>query len=349
MSQAVIQFSVSKEDAGKTKTRAGEAKSSADVVKSNALVVAEYMPKSIPQHRLLTMAISKIKSGEKLDGDYKVKITAAEIAEYTGGRPDYRLLKKGTDELGALRIKLPNFLPNGEGKAVTRTIPIAGIIDYCKGGGYVEMNFDKYIIPYLSSITSYFTKYDIKELMDMKSIYGARIYEIAQMAYNSNKKINGMVVMEYDIAEFKNLIGIGGECNQYKRINNITIRILKTAQADIEKNTQLRIEWRWRRSGKKTVGIQIKIKKIDNAAGNDGGLNGKVGGVKNNTHLLNKERGSANAIRIANRYDGDYGLGLSEQHDKLERVKKGTEEEKDIKASIFIMNRRVSIKPSAVA
>ena len=225
-----------------------------DVVKSNALVEARYRPKSLNQMRLLLAALTQIRSSDAVDDNTDFVVTAGALSAMTGNNMEasYKALKRAADELMVLHIGI-DILPNGrEGRPRKRKINVVSQCEYQKDEGRVVLNFTNHIIPYISELSSHFTAYKTKVLMNLKSAYGIRLYELCrQWIPFGNER-------EFEVDEFREIFQIE---NRHTKVFDLKRYVVLPAIRDVNKNTDLKIEFRQVKNGRVITHFQFVITK----------------------------------------------------------------------------------------
>lgn len=229
-----------------------------DIVKSNALIEACYKPASLNQMRLLLVALLDIKATDKLSYKNVFTITASGLVDLTGNtlQASYQALSRAADELIDMVITV-NARPNGdERRLVKRKINVVDRCDYIDKEGCVKLRFTPSIIPYISTLSSHFTKYKAKYVMSMKSAYSIRLYELCLQWVNVSKSPN--VIKEFTVDEFKQIFGLE---NKYSRIDLLKDKVIKPALREINKHTNIQVEVGYRKAGRRISHIQFTITK----------------------------------------------------------------------------------------
>jgi plasmid replication initiation protein len=143
------------------------------VRQSNDLIEASYKIASIGEGRLIRMLIAQITPN---DEDFKTyRIGVADFARFFGlsenSNSVYELIKKSADELAGRRIML-------EKDGSWLRLNWLSAASYKKKSGYVEVRFDKDLKPYLLGLKGYFTQYDLEKIVNFKSGYAMRLFEL---------------------------------------------------------------------------------------------------------------------------------------------------------------------------
>ena len=145
------------------------------------------------------------------------------------------------------------YRPNGdERQPVKRMINVVDCCDYYEGKGCVQLQFTRSIMPYISELSSHFTRYKARYVMPMRSSYGIRLYELCLqwISFGSER--------EFTITEFKKLLGLEGK-KAYARLDVLKRKVIKPAQADINKHTDLQITFGQRKAGRRVTHFQFAI------------------------------------------------------------------------------------------
>ena len=226
-----------------------------DIVKANALIEACYKPASLNQMRLLLAALMQVKATDKLSYKTEFVVTAGSLAELTGTakRQNYRELKRAADELFEMYVTVYDK-PNNEGKVHKRYTKkrVVSQCVYCENEGSVRLMFAPPIIPYISALSSYFTKYKARYVMPMRSSYGIRLYELFLQWLGFGPE------REFEVDEFKELLGLEGK---YKIVTFLKRDVIKPALTDINKYSDLKVEFGQRKTGRRVTHFQFVITK----------------------------------------------------------------------------------------
>ena len=215
------------------------------VAKDNNLIEAKYRL-SIQEQRLMAIMVSDIHPEDKDFKKYKYKIK--DILEWLniedGGY--YKKLRAITRKLISRCITIYN----PEDESIFMTSWLAGAKYYPKKG-YVELSFHPDLKPYLLQLKDCFTTYALKNVLELKSKYAFRIYELCKQYQSVNKR-------KFQIDELREILGI--EKNELKRWSDFKKRVLEIAQREINKHTDIKIKYEFEKLGRKIEYITIHIK-----------------------------------------------------------------------------------------
>ena len=126
------------------------------------------------------------------------------------------------------------------------SITLVHLVSYAKywlGKGYADIRISEEIAPYLFNLKERFTTYKLSNAMKLSSFYAVRIYELL-------KKHEKLKQRTFTIDELKRKLGI--KKGQYSRTNNFKARVLDIAAREINKKTDIKINFELKKSEGKT-------------------------------------------------------------------------------------------------
>lgn len=149
------------------------------VYKSNALVEASYRLTPAEQ-RIMLACISQVRRDQPITDEVLYSVSVADYASLVGTE-SHSLYKELAD--AALRLKRREVWlterPNGDGsREETLITGWVQSIRYRKAEGRVELRFTKDMLPYLTQLSTEFTKYALADVAKMTSAHAIRLYEL---------------------------------------------------------------------------------------------------------------------------------------------------------------------------
>ena len=131
-------------------------------------------------------------------------------------------------------------------------------LTYHDGKSHLELEFSHNAMPLLSQLKGRFTNYYLEQIAPMKSIYAVRIYEFCILDIN-RRKLN---YCEFIIAVkvLKNRLEID---DKYRRYDNFKSRVLQKAKQEINKHSDLSIDFKEIKKGRAVESIQFTIQRKD--------------------------------------------------------------------------------------
>lgn len=177
------------------------------VCKTNSLVRASFSL-TLNEKRLLLACIAQIKDPKsELAEDAEFTITAPYFSTLFGidTRNAYKQMGEAADLLleRVVIIDNPNELP---GTISRRKVNWVSKADYYDKEGKVSLQFNRYMLPYISNLTSgCFTQYGINQVAQLKSVYAIRLYELLVCESWKGE------TFEISITELRYILGITSE------------------------------------------------------------------------------------------------------------------------------------------
>jgi len=214
------------------------------IVKSNRLIEASYKLTTQEQRIILLMS-SMIKPEDKDFHTYQITVKDFNHIVGIKGEGGYEKTKDVTRRL------LERVLSIKSEKSFLQ-ISWLSSAEYFKGKGYVELSFDPKLKPYLLQLKQFFTQYELKEVVRLKRAYSVRIYELL-------KQYEKLKNRSFDLVELRRLLGLRPD--EYKLYGHFKSRILKPAQKELEKSTNLKFDFKEKKQGRKVVGLVFRIQK----------------------------------------------------------------------------------------
>lgn len=124
-----------------------------------------------------------------------------------------------------------------------------------KGKGWAKIRFDEDMAPYLFELCENTTRFELLNILPMKSKYSIRIYEIC-------RSWAGLKSHTYDIDDLRNLLMIPE--NELSRYPDFRRKVLEIAQKEINEYTDLKVYFEPIMKGRKVVQIRFHITQKSN-------------------------------------------------------------------------------------
>ena len=216
------------------------------VVQSNSLVQAKYRL-SVEEQKIIKILISQIQRDDKDFQNYEFRIR--ELAEMLGmeHKDPYGVLEKITERLMSRVLKFYN----PETKILLQASWLSSV-SYKKGEGTVSLRFDPYMKPLLLQLQSYFTKYELGQVMQFKGQYTIRFFEFRKSFLGQNKK-----EISFSLQDLWEKLGL--KKGEYKIFRNFKNRVLEPARLELLEKTGQSFSWESVRQGRggKIVGVRF--------------------------------------------------------------------------------------------
>jgi len=224
-----------------------------DIVrKSEALVQARYQLNPIAL-KFITALIAGIKPSDTLDKEYVFDVRSfGDLvgAEYAAL---YTEIELAVDEL----LKKPLHIPTETGWIKANWIADA---EYKKGEGYVSFTIPPRLRPYLLALREKFLQYKLENILPLRSTYSIRLYEIlkdwlqTQNRYGKSKKVEKIV----SLSELRAMLQIP-RSYQWSNSSGIKRRILKRAQDELAKHTDIAFNFEEIKTGRRVTHLKFII------------------------------------------------------------------------------------------
>ncbi len=120
--------------------------------------------------------------------------------------------------------------------------------------GFFRTSIYPELLPYFEEAQKkLFTKFNIQNIKPLTSIYAIRIYELCKKFHKDSK------ITEISIQELKKILQIE---NKYKQTSDFRKRVLEVAKKQINKNTDLEIDYELIKEGKKFTKVRFSVKQL---------------------------------------------------------------------------------------
>ncbi len=217
--------------------------------KSNDLIEARYHL-SLAEQRLVLLLASEISPDDEDFKDYEIRV--ADFAKMFGLESDKSLYEKIESSANTL---LGSIIALKKGNEVEKTVWLS-YVKYTKGSGVVRLRFDKSLKPYFLQLKSHFTQYQTNYVMDFKSQYSIRFYELLKM--DAYKAKNSQFEKYFDVSELRLLLGIGKK--DYALFADFRRFAIEPAISEISDKTDLFItEVKYGKTGRKITNVTFFV------------------------------------------------------------------------------------------
>lgn len=223
------------------------------VVKSNKMIQGKYKMSALEQKLVLTLC-SKIKSDDDMFMEFTM--TVNEFANFLGiDNKDYefnRTLKRKCRILNNKDIEMNLGTKENPDWLFFHWFEY---IRYIPGTATIKMKFSPVLEPYLLNLKETYTKYRLGYVINFKSEYSFRFYEIM-------KQYESIGERTITIEEIKDLLMI--DKDKYTKYSHLKAKVIQKAIEEINKYSDIKINLeKEEKEGKKVVGLVFSINKND--------------------------------------------------------------------------------------
>ncbi|MCF9034699.1 replication initiation protein RepM [Acinetobacter nectaris] len=223
------------------------------VVKDNILINASYNLELTEQRLILLSIVRARETGQGITADSKLQIYAGDyMYHYKVDRhAAYKALKEAALNLFERQFSFKEEHEN-TGKMGTVKSRWVSRIKYIDELAILEVTFSPDVVPLITRLEKHFTSYKLKQVSQLTSKYAIRLYEIL-IAW---REIGKTPVI--NLADFRAQLGL--EVTEYTAMNNFKKRVLEPALDQINKLTDITVEYDQFKDGRVISGIQFKLK-----------------------------------------------------------------------------------------
>lgn len=219
------------------------------VYKSNDIINASYSL-TVREQRLLLACISQIKSDEELSDKNSFTLTVDEARDLFYSKKDrrnaYRDLVLATEKLFDRKIVMQS--EDGKKERLTRWV---STVDFDHEEMTATLYFHDQIKPYISQLKDNFTKYRLKHIAELSSVYAIRVYEMIVSWHGQNKSFDEMT-----IDDFRNALDLG---RKYKQFGELRKFVIEKAVEQINERTNYELEIQAKKRGRSFHKLQFRF------------------------------------------------------------------------------------------
>ena len=214
------------------------------IVKHNDLIQARYNL-SLNEQKVILYAASQI---DRDRDDFNIiTISVKEFTELLGTTQERYTEFKGIAES---LISKTLYINKDGSELVTSWL---SSMEYITDKGVIELEFSRKLIPYLLQLKERFTRYQLENILYLENKYSIRIYELMKQYQNIGKR-------EFELQELKKILMIEG---QYERVYDLERRILKPSMEEINKHTDINIDYEKIKTGRRITSILFTVENKD--------------------------------------------------------------------------------------
>lgn len=220
------------------------------VVKDNALIDASFNLSLIEQ-RIMLLAIVEARESNNLSPDTPIEVSVNDYIHQfkVDSNNAYALLK---DASKTLKRREFSYLDRYKGIEALSTANWVNKVTYVDKSGLIVLYLSHEVISLISKLSEQFTKYYIEQVSDFKSKYSIRLYELIIKWLSVTK------TEKYSINDLRSKLGLGVE--EYSTMSNFKSNVLDKAISEINKHTDITVDYQQFKKGRVITDIQFSIK-----------------------------------------------------------------------------------------
>lgn len=224
------------------------------IIKSNALV--EAMSKlSLQQLRLLALISANIPKQVELK-HFKTEISVPYFMQ------QFNIKSNAYERLEVLVTSMQSEIVElKEGKKRIK-VNLFMKSEYIDDEARISVEIHEDLLPHLSNLSKHYTNYRIKDIYQFKSAHTWRVYELMAQYKTAGKR-------ELQIEDIRFSLGLDeGKKKKYPRVTDLKNWVVKPAIEEINKLSDLFIEWKIVKRGRKITGFFFNIQKKERPESN---------------------------------------------------------------------------------
>ena len=203
------------------------------VVKDNALIDDSFNLSLIEQ-RIMLLAIVGARESNNLSPDTPIEVSVS-------------------DYIHQFKVDSNNaYLDRYKGIEALSTANWVNKVTYVDKSGLIVLYLSHEVISLISKLSEQFTKYYIEQVSDFKSKYSIRLYELII------KWLSVAKTEKYSINDLRSKLGLGVE--EYSTMSNFKSNVLDKAINEINKHTDITVDYQQFKKGRVITDIQFSIK-----------------------------------------------------------------------------------------
>ena len=220
------------------------------VVKDNALIDASFNLSLIEQ-RIMLLAIVEARESNNLSPDTPIEVSVSDYIHQfkVDSNNAYALLK---DASKTLKRREFSYLDRYKGIEALSTANWVNKVTYVDKSGLIVLYLSHEVISLISKLSEQFTKYYIEQVSDFKSKYSIRLYELII------KWLSVAKTEKYNINDLRSKLGLSVE--EYSTMSNFKSNVLDKAISEINKHTDITVDYQQFKKGRVITDIQFSIK-----------------------------------------------------------------------------------------
>lgn len=219
-----------------------------EVWQSNRLVEAA-QTLTLNEKRLVIAGAALHDPRKPLPAKGTVTLHADDFADVFGLSDSHQVYEALKDAAGRLYNRTIRTIYTAKGKPAERHVRWVWMADYRKGEGTVTLGFSPGVSPYLTLLHTEFTRYKLKQIGNIGSFYGLRLYELCAQFRKAGERT-------IPLQRLREMLDLG---EKYQAIDNLRRRVLDPAIKEINKHTDLRVVVTPQRKGRQVIGFHFDI------------------------------------------------------------------------------------------
>jgi len=192
---------------------------------------------------IIMRMIAEIKNEDEDFKPYRFKVS--ELESKMGKQLNRNSIKSMADGIARKPLRID------KGKGSFLTVGWVSSFEYFAELGEIELCFDPKLKPYLLKLQGHFTTSDIRQIFQLSSEYAKRIYTI----FKQWEKVGNYTI---EVSEWQKMLEVPKTQLMYGQFK---LKVLEVAKVQINKNTDLHVDYKEIKTGRKITHLEWTIKK----------------------------------------------------------------------------------------
>lgn len=220
------------------------------VVKHNQIIESAYTM-TTTEAKIIAKLTSMIKKDDEDFKEHTFKVRDL-LRELGLGEKNHIALEQSIDKLMSRIIEIKLDTKNKKGDNDVLKITFVSSCIYKHSTSEIVLRYDPNLKPYFLQLNQNFTKYFLKNILELKSFYSIRIYEMLKQY----EKLKERVI---EVEQLRKMLEI--QPSEYKLYADLKKRVLLTAEKEINEKTDLFITFEEIKTVRKITAVRFKIEK----------------------------------------------------------------------------------------
>jgi plasmid replication initiation protein len=228
------------------------------VVSSNDLVRAKYSY-TLWEKRVFLYMVSQLKRDQTEFPMMRIAIRDLMRFYGTFGKGEYSVIRSVPENIIKKPFYIPYVTPDGERRWLFMSVISAGTqpdMGEKREESYIELQFNPVLAPHLMDLRERFTRYNIRNISELQSVYSIRMFEFIKE--NEFKKDG----FEISVDDLKEMLFMKAQDNDgaevYQLYADFKKRVLMKAQEDLNEHCDTTFIFEERKDGRRVTKIFFK-------------------------------------------------------------------------------------------
>lgn len=223
------------------------------VVKDNILINASYNLEVTEQRLILLSIIRARETGQGITSDSNLEIHASDYASQFDVTKEaaYSALKNAVNNLFERKFSFKETHKATNKEIVVKSRWVSRIA-YVDDLAVLQVTFAPDVVPLITRLEKHFTSYQLKQVSQVTSKYGIRLYELL-IAW---REVGKTPILELE--NFRHQLGV--ENGEYQKMVNFKSRVLEPAIKQINDVTDISVQYEQHKRGRTITGFSFSFK-----------------------------------------------------------------------------------------